>query len=80
MNSVLKVVNTTLIGWIYYPYYSDEISAIVISVFVSQFVNTAFVLPLATANLKDTPLNPLGYVIDNLYKDFTLGWYKNVGD
>ena len=79
LNSVLKVVNTKLIGMIYYRYYSDEISAIVISVFVSQFVNTAFVLPLALADLRKTPLHPLGVVANNLHKDFTLGWYKDIG-
>ena len=79
LNSILKTVNTALVDYIKYPYNSDVISTVVVSVFISQFINTAFVLPLASANLKDTPLKFLGPVADNLYKDFNLKWYEDVG-
>lgn len=79
LNSVLKVVNTYLIERIGYPYNSDVISTIVVSVFVSQFVNTAVVLTIANANFRDTPIRALGKLVDTLYKDFTLSWYSDVG-
>jgi len=79
LNSVLKVVNTSLVGFIGYPYNSDVISTIVVSVFISQFINTAVVLPIANANFKNTTLGFLGFAVDNLYRDFGSKWYSDVG-
>ena len=76
---MLKTVNTALIEYIGYPYNRDIISTVVVSVFISQFINTAVVLPLANANLTLTPFRFLGFVVDNLYRDFTLEWYSDVG-
>ena len=79
MNSVLKIVNLKLINGIGFPYQSDVIGTTVVAVFISQYINTVVILTIANANLNNTPLGFLGVVVDNLYKDFTLRWYADVG-
>ena len=65
LNVVLKTINTSLINNIGFPYQSEVISNIVVAVFVSQFINTSLILPLASANLGNTPLRLLTSIVNN---------------
>jgi len=47
-------------------------------VFLAQYSNIAFIIPLSTSNLKDTFLKWTG-LVDSPYTDFTQDWYEQVG-
>ena len=50
-----------------------------ISIFITIFFNTAFVLLLANANLNES-IPSLGSILNGPYNDYSTDWYKNVGD
>ena len=51
---------------------------IMVWVFMAQFFNTAILLLIVNANLKEI-WHPLGSILAGIYPDFTSAWYREVG-
>ena len=73
MNNVLKVGCIAIIERIGLPYISEEISRIVVAVFIAQYFNSGLILLIANADFNNTPLEFLD--VTNLYSDYTSEWY-----
>lgn len=66
-----------LIKWIGYHTESGQTSAIMTSIFVVQFFNTAILLILTNANTSDAGLGFLPF--KGMYSDLTFEWYNDIG-
>ena len=71
LNGVLEDSIINLLEKVRYRYYSTIISHVVIVVFICEFINTAIIGTIASANLNNTPLSWMGGMVNNLYSDFT---------
>ena len=81
INIILKNLCIILINNIGYFYKSRVISRIVISVFIAQFVNTAFIVLLAHANFHNAPFEwDTNKWFKQSYSDFTSDWYISIGE
>ena len=77
INIVLEYVTTAFVKAIGYSHHSDIVSMVLIVVFISQFVNSGFILVFTDASFENTPLSFLP--ARNMYSDFTRNWYPEVG-
>jgi hypothetical protein len=77
LNTVLKMLNVSLIESIGYPRRGMVVAAMVIGVFVAQYINSGLILMVAYADLGETPLSFIP--VRNMYHDFTADWYQDVG-
>jgi len=75
-NIVIREVNIRLIGIIGYHTESQQIKAVMTSIFIATFFNTAILLLLTNANLSETVLSFLP--LDGSYTDLTENWYNSV--
>jgi hypothetical protein len=67
-----------MINWIGYDTMSETLTKITNGVFLALFFNTAIIVVLVDANLKETiPL--LGHFFDGGFSDYTPLWYASVG-
>jgi len=66
-----------LIKWIGYHTESGQTSAIMTSIFVVQFFNTAILLLLTNANTEDAGLGFLPF--KGMYNDLNFEWYNDIG-
>jgi len=74
LNTILKNGCIFIIGKIGLPYNSDEISRIVVAVFIAQYFNIGLVLLIANASFYNTPFAFLH--VSNLFSDYTAEWYS----
>jgi len=77
INIILRTIMLTLIKWIGYHTESEQTGAIMTSIFVAQFFNTAILLLLTNAN---TEFAGLGFLpFNGMYPDLTFEWYNDIG-
>jgi hypothetical protein len=77
VNTIIRTINILLIKYVGYHTESAEITAIMISIFVATFFNTAILLLLADADLNQYPL--LSWIpLKGPYPDLTENWYLNI--
>lgn len=77
INIILKIIMLILIKWIGYHTESGQTSAIMSSIFIVQFFNTAILLILTNANTKDAGLGFLPF--EGMYPDLNFEWYNDIG-
>jgi hypothetical protein len=77
VNTIIRTINIILIKFIGYHTESSEITAIMISIFVATFFNTAILLLLADADLSQNP--GISWIpLRGPYPDLTENWYLNI--
>jgi hypothetical protein len=76
VNIGIEFVNRYLIGLIGYNSQSKEAFAIMMSIFISMFLNTSFLVLLLNANTEGTVLAFLP--LRGQYRDLTAQWYNTV--
>jgi len=77
INIILRTIMLSLIKWIGYHTESDQTGAIMTSIFIVQFFNTAILLLLTNAN---TSYAGLGFLpFEGMYPDLTFEWYNDIG-
>ena len=82
VNYTLMLILIDLIKSIRYERKTQETKVTMLCIFVSQFVNTAILLPLCYANFTDIDggLGPLSYIFNiGNETDFSVHWYASVG-
>ena len=77
VNAIIREVCMYLIKLIGYHTESQEISSIMISIFISTFFNTAILLLLSNANTEGTVLYWIP--LRGIYTDLTEDWYLRMG-
>mmetsp|Transcript_21710 Transcript_21710/g.16011 ORF Transcript_21710/g.16011 Transcript_21710/m.16011 type:complete len:569 (+) Transcript_21710:1-1707(+) len=78
INYFLRLAIIALVIWIGNHTESEQTSMITDSVFIVQFLNTAFLLLAANANMKEQgPV--LGFFFQGFIPDFTSQWYNDIG-
>jgi hypothetical protein len=77
INIVLRTLMLSLLTWIGFHTESEQTSAIMTSIFVVQFFNTAILLILTNANTKYAGLGFLPF--DGMYADLNFEWYNDIG-
>jgi len=80
INTVLKFIIIFLISNICEDTKSAMMRSIMVGVFVTQFFNTAILLPIASANLTELNVPLINNYAQGPYTDFTELWYLDVGD
>ena len=79
INTVLRLVLITLIKWIGEDTHSQQLKSITNGVFITQFLNTGFLMLLVQANLNEVNF-PLGEkVFKGPFYDYLPLWYTAVG-
>ena len=78
INYILKMACISLITWIKYDTYSEQMSKIVNGVFIALFFNTGILLLLTNANVADVS-DWLSGVFSGQFYDYSPKWYANVG-
>jgi hypothetical protein len=73
LNTILKMFNVRLINGIGYHKRGTVVATMVMSVFLSQYINSGLILLFAFSDLGETPLKFIP--INNMYRDFTDEWY-----
>lgn len=79
INFILRVLVIFFIERIGYKTRSEETSAIMIIVFIIQFLNTGPFLLLINADLRELDNPILNNISAGYYSDFTVRWYRDVG-
>ena len=82
VNFVLRIILTDLIKSLRLRKITSETNYTMVSIFVGQFVNTAVLLLLNSANFKDVDggSGPLSLVFSvGELTDFNVEWYRSVG-
>lgn len=77
INIILKMIMLVLVKWIGYHTESEQTSAIMYSIFVTQFFNTGILLILTNANTIDAGLFFLPF--KGMYNDLNAQWYDDIG-
>jgi len=77
INIVLRTLMLSLLTWIGFHTESEQTSAIMTSIFVVQFFNTAILLILTNANTKYAGLGFLPF--NGMYADLNFEWYNDIG-
>lgn len=77
INLILRSCMLNLITWIGYHTESGQTSAIMTSIFIVQFFNTAILLILTNANTEDAGLGFLPF--KGMYNDLNFEWYNDIG-
>jgi hypothetical protein len=70
-------MNIKLIDYVGSYKVSVQVRAIMTSIFVTSFINTAIILLMANANLEYSPLSFIPF--QNQYPDMDMNWYIEVG-
>ena len=79
VNTIIRSINIILIKFIGYHTESAEITAIMLSIFVATFFNTAIQLLLADADFSSANYPLLGWIpLKGPYPDLTENWYLNI--
>ena len=82
VNFVLRIILVDLIKSLRLKTVTEETNYTMVSIFIGQFVNTAILLLLNSANFKDIDggKGPLSFVfmVGDL-TDFNVEWYRSVG-
>lgn len=79
VNTIIRSINIILIKYVGYHTESAEITAIMISIFVATFFNTAILLLLADADFSAANYPLLGWIpLKGPYPDLTENWYLNI--
>jgi len=77
INLLLRNSMLTLISWIGYHTESQQTNAIMVSIFIAQFFNTAILLLLTNAN---TEMAGLSFIpLKGKYPDLNFEWYNDIG-
>ena len=77
VNTIIRTINIILIKFIGYHTESSEITAIMVSIFVATFFNTAILLLLADADLTQNRF--ISWIpLRGPYPDLTENWYLNI--
>lgn len=79
VNTILKLIIIALITNIGEDTKSAMMRSIMVGVFVTQFFNTAVLLPLSSANLTELNVPIINTYAKGPYTDFTEEWYKDIG-
>lgn len=77
INLILRTLMLYLIKWIGHHTESEQTAAIMSSIFIVQFFNTAILLILTNANTADAGLGFLPF--KGKYNDLNFEWYNDVG-
>lgn len=79
VNTIIRSINILLIKFIGYHTESEQITVIMLSIFVATFFNTAILLLLAEANFTYENYALLGWIpLKGPYPDLTENWYLNI--
>ena len=78
VNYVLRTVCIKLVAWIGYPTETQQLWETTKVTFIVQFFNTAFLLLLVNADLREQPIT-LG-LTGGLESDFDMSWFKVIGN
>lgn len=77
VNTIIRTINIILIKFIGYHTESEEITVIMISIFVATFFNTGILLLLADADLTQNRF--ISWIpLRGPYPDLTENWYLNI--
>ena len=82
VNFVLRIILVDLIKSLRLRTVTEETNYTMVSIFIGQFVNTAILLLLNSANFKDIDggTGPLSYIfMVGDMTDFNVDWYRSVG-
>ena len=78
LNTIIKTITLNMIYWIGYDTQSEMLTKITNGVFIALFFNTAIIVVLVDANLKET-FPPLGHFFNGEFSDYSPAWYASVG-
>lgn len=78
-NYILRTVILKLVEWMGRKTFSKQMNSIMIYVFFSQFINTAFILLAVYSNFEKAHVPYVKHIFNGQYPDFTMEWYFKVG-
>jgi uncharacterized membrane protein len=77
VNVIIRVMTLALIKRTKQNLEDQQVSYIMTTIFFSQYINTGWILMIASADFTNTPLSFLG--IKNQFSDFSTDWYDVIG-